>query len=96
MAAVFVLLQWGNTADISFFGKNLNNVNVLLVMVGSAAGGVVLAGTVKLLFHAIGKVRAAHRAGSGSAKAAPAEEIVEATAIDEGDASGPQDPFGPE
>jgi len=38
---VIVVLQWGNTANFSAFGKNIYNANTALLMAISGAGGVV-------------------------------------------------------
>ncbi len=36
---VLLLLQWGNTATFSFYGKNIKDANTAVLMLASAAGG---------------------------------------------------------
>jgi len=40
--AVLVLLQWGNTAAFSFYGKNIKDVNTALLVLASAVCGLAL------------------------------------------------------
>ena len=54
--AVLVILQWGNTARFSLYGKN-QTYNTALVMVGSILGGMALIPLVKLFIHGVKAVR---------------------------------------
>ena len=60
-AAVLVLLQWGNTAELSVFGKN-TQANTLLLMLCSAAGGLVVVAAAWLVLYAVKALRAARQA----------------------------------
>ncbi len=39
---VLVILQWGNAANFSLYGKNIPNANTGLIMLCSAVGGIML------------------------------------------------------
>ncbi|MFP3938598.1 MAG: hypothetical protein ACLFVW_09695 [Phycisphaerae bacterium] len=71
-AIILVVLQWGNHAEFSFYGKNYSirtieggkvdgGVNTALLMLFSAAGGIVLWWCVKLLFRSVRAVRRSRR-----------------------------------
>ncbi len=74
-AILLVLLQWGNSADFSLYGKNLPGVNVALLMVLCVLGGLKARWAVKVLFRGLGllrEVRKAQKLAEAAArKAAP-------------------------
>ncbi len=49
LAALLVMLQWGNHSDFSLFGKNIDDANTALLMLCSVAFGVALLWLLKLL-----------------------------------------------
>ena len=49
LAGLLVILQWGNAAHFSLFGKNYDNVNTALLMLVCLAFGAVLPWLLKLL-----------------------------------------------
>jgi len=50
IAALLVILQWGNDSSFSFFGKNMTP-NTALLILASVAFGVLLPWVLKLLLH---------------------------------------------
>jgi len=67
-AAVLVLLQWGNRSTFSLYGKNYGQnpaggegVSTALLMLLSAAGGLVTAGLLWMLFRGGRAIRRGHR-----------------------------------
>lgn len=54
--AILVILQWGNTANFSLYGKNMV-YNTAGVVIGSMIAGVVLIPLLKLFFHGIKDIR---------------------------------------
>ena len=73
--AVLIALQWGNTADVSWYGQN-RKVNTSLLMLCSLVGGVVLLWMFKLLFRGIRLVRQARpAAGPPAPQEHPPEQM---------------------
>ena len=69
LAAVLLLvLQWGNRSAFSLYGKNYGQnppdggVNTALLMLLSAAGGLVMAGLIWILFRGARAIRKGRRA----------------------------------
>ena len=63
---VLVSLQWGNSANFSFYGKNFSvdddgGVNTAILMLCSAGGGVVIIVVLWTLLKGIGAIRKGHR-----------------------------------
>jgi len=56
LCVVLVGLQWGNSAQFSFYGQN-KQVNTLLLMAGCVLGGMVLWGMLRVLAKGIGALR---------------------------------------
>lgn len=56
-AAVLVVLQWGNAANFSLYGKNIANANTALLMLASAAGGITMVWLAKMLLAGIRALR---------------------------------------
>ena len=84
VAALLVMLQWGNTANFSFFGKNDGDFNTALLMLLCLAFGAVLPWLLKLLLACAMTIghsrrdtavikRAATKAASKQAK--PADQV---------------------
>lgn len=69
-AALLVILQWGNTAELTAYGPQVQ-ANTMVLMLCSAAGGLVLIGAVKL-FWVGGRILRQAR------KEAAAREVVDA------------------
>ncbi len=62
-AVLLIVLQWGNTSAFSAYGKNYGDnapggINTALLMLGSAAGGIVLAVMLWMLYRGIRELRA--------------------------------------
>ena len=55
-AAVLIVLQWGNAASFSLYGKNLSGVNTALLMLCSAAGGIALWWCVRWMFRGVRQI----------------------------------------
>jgi uncharacterized membrane protein len=53
---VLVILQWGNSAAFSLYGKN-TTYNTALVVLGGVIAGVALIPLLKMFFHGIGHIR---------------------------------------
>ena len=81
-AALLVVLQWGNAAEFSLYGKNfsvhltdggkvIGGVNTTLLMIFSAAGGVVMVLVGKMMVRGLMALRRAGRSAKASAKASP-------------------------
>jgi uncharacterized integral membrane protein len=60
-AAILVTLQWGNKTRFSLYGKNIDDANTLVVMVGSAVAGVVLLFMIKMMIRGMLALRRGHR-----------------------------------
>lgn len=54
-------LQWGNTGNFSLYGKNIPDARMWLVMVCSAAGGILLVLMVRVLIRGIAALRRGRR-----------------------------------
>ncbi len=61
VATLFLVLQWGNTANISVFGRN-TQANTALLVFFSGLGGCVLAGTIYWLVRNLLTLRGRKRA----------------------------------
>jgi uncharacterized integral membrane protein len=55
-AVVLVILQWGNTAEFSLYGKN-QTYNTALVVLGSLIFGVLLIPLLKVFFRGLRDIR---------------------------------------
>ncbi len=80
-AAMLVILQWGNTTGVTMYGP-LVTVNTAILMLCSAAAGVVLLWLAKIFFRGAGAVRRARKAAA-AAKPAPAPHPAPAPPADE-------------
>ena len=60
-AVVLVALQWGNRGNFSLYGKNIPDANTAVVVLASAAGGVVLLFLPMLLARGISALRMGRR-----------------------------------
>lgn len=69
-AAMLIILQWGNTTGVTMYGP-LVKVNTAILMLCSAAAGVVLLRLVKIFFRGAGAVRRARKAAAAAKPAAP-------------------------
>lgn len=100
-AGLLVILQWGNPAEFSLYGKNYSirfqedgktaagGVNTGLLMVFSAAGGVLVFWMAKVLIGGIGALRKASkeaetREATAALKTVRAEKAGESKQGDEG------------
>lgn len=81
-AALLVILQWGNPAEFSLYGKNYSiskqedggatgGVNTALLMLCSAAGGLLLFWTAKVMIRGIGALRRGRKEAGRAPSAAP-------------------------
>jgi hypothetical protein len=99
-AGLLIVLQWGNPAEFSLYGKNYSirvqedgktateGVNTGLLMLCSAAGGVLLLWMTKVLLRGIGALRKAGkeaetREATAALKAARARQATESRQSDE-------------
>ena len=69
LAGLLVILQWGNGADFSLFGKNYDNINTALLMVVCLAFGAMLPWLLKLLLHCVMIIRRQRRQSATISKA---------------------------
>ena len=60
-AAILVALQWGNRGDFSLYGKNIPDASTAVVVLTSAAGGVVLLYLAKVMARGISALRKGRR-----------------------------------
>jgi uncharacterized membrane-anchored protein len=60
-ATVLIVLQWGNAAQFSLYGKNISGANTALLMLFSAAGGIALWWCARWMFKGIRTIRRGRR-----------------------------------
>lgn len=60
-AVVLVALQWGNRGNFSLYGKNIPDASTAVVVLASAAGGVVLLSLAKVMARGISALRKGRR-----------------------------------
>ena len=60
-ATVLVILQWGNHAKFSLYGKNVPQANTAILMLTSAAGGLALWFLAKMMIRGVGTLRRGRR-----------------------------------
>ncbi|MGC9455324.1 MAG: hypothetical protein ACP5HU_10735 [Phycisphaerae bacterium] len=88
-AGILIVLQWGNHAEFSFYGKNYSirtieggqvdgGVNTAVLILLSAAGGILMWWCVKLLFRSARGVRRSRRDDAGRAVQKRVEKLEKA------------------